>query len=202
MYNERLKIGPCKQRQPYAFESGGVAKNFPPQLPKPSRKSSYVMTSLKQAKNCVLALLIGGILCLWGCSSKKDAQKDEDSPITSEEEAQQVQLQFDGVFRHQARVYDRDLITELELSDEGLQQRRDGLVVFDAPCTKHVRSVRRVDFECGAEEGEQTVWPLAFSDEGELYHQAMPEMRYARVERENKADDDNANPENAPPNAP
>lgn len=169
------------------------------------------MTSLTRVPTYFLVFWMGGVLCLWGCSSKKDAQEDQESPVASEEEAQQVQMQFDGVFRHKARVYDRDLITELELSTEGLQQRRDGLVVFDAPCTKHVRSVRRVDFACGAEEGEQTLWPLAFSPDGELYHQAMPEMRYARVEREHDAepatpeDDDPskaAPSENASPNTP
>lgn len=130
---------------------------------------------------CFYTLLLGGLLCVSACSRSKDDQNDDEAPVTSEEEAKQVQLQFDGVFQNISRVYDRDLITEIELSDEGLQQRRDGFVVYDAPCTKTTRSKRRVDFSCGQEKENPTLWPLAFTADGELYHRAMPELRYKRV---------------------
>lgn len=120
------------------------------------------------------------LLLLIGCG-KSDAEDSDDAPIASEAEAHQVQLQFDGVFRNESRVYNKDLITELELHDEGLQQRRDGYVVFDAPCSKEVRSKRRVDFLCVTGEGQITLWPLEFSPDGELFHRAMPEMLYQRV---------------------
>lgn len=137
-----------------------------------------ISTCASRAHTVPLALVaFVCLLLLIGCS-KNDA---EDAPIESEAEAHQVQLQFDGVFRNESRVYNADLVTELELHDEGLQQRRDGYVVFDAPCTKEVRSQRRVDFSCVTGEGQITLWPLEFSPEGELFHRAMPEMLYQRV---------------------
>lgn len=130
------------------------------------------------------------LLCAAACSSSKDAHLDDEAPVESQEEAEQVQLKFDGTFRNISRVYDRDLVTEIELSAEGLQQRRDGFVVFDAPCTKSVRSKRRVDFDCGGDNETQSLWPLAFTADGELFHRAMPELLYQRVER--------AEPDNQP----
>lgn len=123
------------------------------------------------------------VLVLAGCS-KSDAEfvDDDAAPVESDDEAHRVQLQFDGVFRNVSNMDTDDLITELELRDEGLQQRRNGYVVFDAPCSKEVRSKRRVDFKCVTGDEQITLWPLAFTPDGKLYHRAMPEMLYLRVE--------------------
>lgn len=134
-------------------------------------------------------LVVLSLLWTAGCSNKY-ASDDTDDPasIGSEDEAQRVQLQFEGVFRNESTVYDTVVITELELREEGLQQRRNDQVVFDAPCTKTVRSTQRVDFDCASSDDNPTRWPLAFTEDGALFHRAMPEMVYTRVEPDANAD--------------
>lgn len=147
---------------------------------------SRIISSASSARIGLVPLLaFACVMALWGCSKgDADPLDDDAAPVESEDEAHRVQLQFDGVFRNASNVYDEDLITELELRNEGLQQRRNGYVVFDAPCTKEVTSKRRVDYNCVTEDEQITLWPLAFTPDGALYHRAMPEMLYLRVEED------------------
>lgn len=124
------------------------------------------------------------LLALNACKGAKEAVDLAEAPVETEEQAQEVAAHFSGVFRHEAKVHGLDVVTELELADDALQQRRNGLIVFDAPCEKSAQTRRRLTYNCSLEEGESTRWPLEIDGEGQLFHRAMPEMRYERVESE------------------
>ena len=133
-----------------------------------------------------LSILAGSVLALLalvGCSGGA-AVAEVDAPVETDAPAVEVAARFSGHFRHEASVHDIAVVTELFLHDDGLQQQRNGFVVFDAPCETTAESRRRMRFDCLLEEGQPLVWPLEIDDEGQLFHRAMPEMRYVRADLE------------------
>ena len=143
-----------------------------------------------------LTLLLSTVSC-----GKNAAEKGADEEAKTQDEASLVPVKFEGTFRNEHTLYEREIVTELELTPEGVQQRRDGFVVYDAPCTQKNKHARSVDFDCGAEDAQRTLWPLAFTDDGQLYHRAQPEMRYAPVETDPEPDAP-SDPENDAADAP
>lgn len=124
-------------------------------------------------------------LLLASCTPTPSQDTDPaTTPIQSPAQAQEVAATFTGLFRHEATIHGDTIITELHLHKAGLQQRRNGFVVFDAPCEARAETRRRMRFECRLEEGQPLVWPLEIDAEGKLFHRAMPEMRYVRAELE------------------
>ena len=123
------------------------------------------------------------LLALVGCGNGEEAD-EADAPVETEAQAVEVAAHFRGHFRHEAQVHGMEVVTELVLHDAGLQQLRNGFVVFDAPCETTAETRRRMRFDCQLEEDQPLVWPLEMDAEGQLFHRAMPEMRYVRVHLE------------------
>lgn len=140
------------------------------------------MKPLRKHRKWLPLIALNCALLVFGCSKSEDETDAEKSAEARVEKAPPVV--FEGVFQHEHKVYDQRVVTELELTPEGIQQRRDGFVVFDAPCTQKNKEGRQVDFDCGQDDAHNTLWPLAFTPEGQLYHRAMPEMLYEPVETE------------------
>lgn len=132
---------------------------------------------------CVLCGLLSFAGAL-GCKKSESPEDVADAPVETEEQATEVAAHFSGTFRHVSPLHGEETVTELELGEDMLQQRRNGLIVFDAPCEKTADTRRRMSFRCTLDEDEQTLWPLEIDEEGKLFHRAMPEMRYERVEIE------------------
>lgn len=117
-----------------------------------------------------------------GCGKGSDAdQANADAPVETEAQAAEVAAQFSGVFRHTATVAGDEIVTELELRDDALQQRRNGLIVLDAVCTKEAQTLRRMQFDCRSTDDRRSRWPLEIDADGQLFHRAQPEMRYLPV---------------------
>ncbi len=134
-------------------------------------------------------------LVVWlplACTKKAPAEGDEIDEL-EQEAPPDIDIRFDGTFRNDTEVnIDERVVTELELRDEGVQQRRNGYVVYDAPCERTQVSKRQMDFVCADGEDTTVLWPLAFTKKGELYHLAMPEMRYTRIDESEDTHKDSA----------
>lgn len=116
--------------------------------------------------------------------STADAEAEAEALVETEEQAAEVAAQFRGVFRHEAEVAGTPVVTELELRDDAIQQRRNGLVVLDALCTRETQTRRRMLFECVSTDETRSRWPLEIDAQGRLFHRAMPEMRYLPIAEE------------------
>lgn len=132
-------------------------------------------------------LVVTCCLAFTAVACKKSVEEEVDpaeAPVETEEQAREVAAHFEGLFRHQDSIHGMEVVTELELREDRLVQRRNALTALDAACETEANSRRRMTFRCRDEGETASTWPLEIDEEGKLFHRAQPEMRYERVELE------------------